>query len=220
MSALDSDTLISTALKKLGNETITADAEVWIFTILDRLYEDFKWPFLEKIATGNLTASQSSVALPSDFQEPWDVDSFVVIDSNGAYHSLDFFTQYDQDLVVNPSLTGTPQVALINLQAMTWRPYPLPATSYTYQVRYKYKPATDVYDGSYANFTPVFPNDKILIQSLFVEGLQHEDDDRYVPELQILQQMIKQYKGKFNRMPNKRQKVRFSPRFGNPQSFR
>ena len=220
MSALDSDTLISTALKKLGNETITADAEVWIFNILDRLYEDFKWPFLEKIATGNLIASQSSVSLPSDFQEPWDVDSFVLVDSNGAYHKLDFITQYDQDLFANPALTGCPQVALINLQAMTWRPYPLPATSYSYQVRYKYKPVTDAYTGSYANFTPVFPNDKIIIQSLFVEGLQHEDDDRYVPEMQILQAMIKQYKGKFNRMPSKKQKVRFSPRFGNPQSFR
>jgi hypothetical protein len=220
LSALDSDTLIATALKKLGNETITTDAEIWIFNILDRLYEDFKWPFLEKLATGNLIASQSSVTLPTDFDEPWDVDSFLVIDSSGAYHSLDFATQYDQDLFVNPSLTGTPQTALINLQAMTWRPYPLPDTSYSYQIRYKYKPATDAYTGTYANFTPVFPNDQILIQAIYVEGLQHEDDDRYVPEMQILQQMIARYKGKFNRQPNKRQKVRFSSRFGNPQSFR
>jgi|SRR5690242_5677675 len=220
MGALDSDTIISTALKKVGNETITTDAQVWIYNILARLYEDFKWPFLEKIATGNLTASQSAVTLPADFDAPWDDDSFVVINSTGGYSPLIFSTQHDQDFLINPSLTGTPQRALINLQAMTWRPYPLPDTSYTWQVRYKYKPSTEIYDGSYANFTPVFPNDQILVQALFVESLQHEDDDRYTTEMKVLAGMIAQYKAKFNLQANKLQRVRLSSKFTTPSSFR
>jgi len=217
MSALDSDTLISTALKKLGNETITTDAEVWLLNVLDRLYEDYKWPFLEKIATGNLTPSQSSVDLPADFDCPWDNDSFQVIDSSGAHIPLTFTTQYGQDLITSPSTTGTPQAALINLQSMTWRPYPLPNTSYTYQVRYKYKPERI---DPYATFTPVFPNDQIVIQALFVEGLQHEDDDRYPTELGILQKMVMNYQGKFNKQAQKSPRMRFSRRFTTPIVYR
>lgn len=218
MSSLDSDTLISQALKRLGNETLTADAEVWIYTILERLYEDFKWPFLEKLATGSLTPSQSSVALPTDYSMPWDVDSFQVIDSTGCHHSLNFFTQYDQDLITNPGITGTPRDALIDLNAMTWRPFPLPSTSYTWQIRYLYLP--DPRPGSYVNFTPVFPNDQIIIQSLFVYGLQHEDDDRYPMEMKVLEGMVDRYRGTFNSAPNKRQQVRLSRRFSNTQSYR
>jgi hypothetical protein len=218
VARLDSDTLITQALKRLGNETLTEDAQVWIYTILERLYEDYKWPFLEKVATGVLTPSQTSVNLPSDYSMPWDVDSFVVIDSNGGYHALNFFSQYDQDLIVKPSTTGTPRDALLDLNAMTWRPFPLPNTNYTWQVRYLYLP--DPRPDTYANFTPVFPNDAIIIQALFVYGLQHEDDDRYAMEMKVLQGMISRFQGTFNSAPNKRQQVRLSRRFGQPQNFR
>lgn len=218
MSRLDSDTLISQALKRLGNETLTDDAQVWIYTILERLYEDYKWPFLEKVATGSLTPSQSSVPLPSDYSMPWDVDSFQVIDSTNRHHALAFFTQYDQDLVTNPGLTGTPREALLDLNAMTWRPFPLPNTGYTWQVRYLYLP--DPRPDTYANFTPVFPNDQIIIQALFVYGLQHEDDDRYPMEMKVLDSMVDRFRGTFNLTPNKRQQTRLSRRFATPNNFR
>lgn len=218
MSALSSDVLISTALKKLGNETLTEDAQVWLLNILDRLYEDFKWPFLEKLATGALTSGQSSVDLPTDFDSPWDVDSFVLIDSEGGQYPLAFNTQYDQDTITSPAVTGAPRTALINLRAMTWRPYPLPETAYTWQVRYRMKP--DERADTYVDFTPAFPNDQILIQALLVEGLQHEDDDRYPQELAILTQMVARYRGKFNAYPNRAKRVRYSSRFSNPTSFR
>jgi hypothetical protein len=218
MSALSSDELISTALKKLGNETLTEDAQVWICNILDRLYEDVKWPFLEKTATGALTSGQSSVDLPTDFDSPWDVDSFVLIDSEGGQYPLAFNTQYDQDLITAPSITGSPRTALINLRTMTWRPYPLPETAYTWQVRYRMKP--DERAATYVDFTPAFPNDQILIQALFVEGLQHEDDDRYPQELAILTQMVARYRGKFNIYPNRAKQVRFASRFSTPTSYR
>jgi hypothetical protein len=155
--------------------------------------------------------------LPTDFDSPWDENSFVLIDSNGGYIPLDFSTSYDQDLISNPAITGTPQTALVNLESMTWRPYPLPGTGYTWQVRYKYKPTRVA---SYANHTPVFPNDQIIIQALFVDGLQHEDDDRYVREMAVLTQMISRYKAKFNLQPQKKSRVRFSPRFSTPTNFR
>ena len=218
MSTLDSDTLISQALKRLGNETLTEDAQVWIYTILERLYEDNKWPFLEKLATGSLTPSQSSVNLPADYNMAWDMDSFQVINTAGAHISLKFFTQYDQDLLVNPGLTGTPRNALLDLNTRTWRPFPLPDTAYSYQIRYQYTP--DPRPGTYVNFTPVFPNDQIIIQALFVYGLQHEDDDRYPMEMKVLDAMVDRYRGTFNSDPNKRPQVRLSRRFSNTQSYR
>lgn len=217
MSALDSDELISQALKRVGNEVITADAQVWIYNVLDRLYEDFSWPFLEKLTTGNLTSGQSSVSLPADFDSPWDKNSFVLIDSNGGYHALAFATGYDQDFLANPATTGTPSQALIDLGAETWRPYPLPDTAYTWQIRYKKKVTRP---GTYATFTPEFPNDDIIIQALFVTALQHEDDDRYVPENQMLRQMIARYKAKFNLQAQRSPKVRLASRFSAPVNFR
>jgi hypothetical protein len=215
MSQATSTSLISQALKKLGNETLADDADLWLANILDRLYEDHKWPFLEKVETGAVAISDSSIDLPSDFDSPWDVNSFKLRDSDGNEYPLAFATQYDQDNLISPSGTGAPQHALINLEDMTWRPYPLAAEAYTYVIRYRYKPTRDT-----GIYTPVFPNDAILVQALFVDGLQHEDDDRYPVEMARLEKMIRAYKGKFNRQPLKSQKLRLSSRFRNPGSFR
>lgn len=217
MSALDSDELISVALKKVGNETLADDAKIWLANILDRLYEDFKFPFLEDTAQGALTSGQSSVTLPADFFEPWDVNSFMLIGSDGGQYPLSFNTQYDQDNILAPSVSGGPRTALIDLAAMTWRPYPLPEQAYTWNIRYRKKPVRD--DGA-TPYTPLFPNDQLLIQALFVEALDHEDDDRYPMQLGLLHKMVKLYQGTFNKMPNKSQTTRLSSKFGTPQSFR
>ena len=215
MSALTSTDIVSQALSRLGNETLTTTANIWLLNLLDRLYEDLSWPFLEKVATGSLAIEQSSVTLPSDFDSPLSHDSFVLIDENGNNHPLKFNTGYDQDLLANPSLTGEPITAILDLNAMTWRPYPLASQTYTYQIRYKFKPSR-----SDVEFTPDFPNDDILIQGVYVRGLQHEDDDRYVTENQELLRMISVYKAKFNKQPMRSQRVLFSRKFGTPTNFR
>lgn len=215
MGALTSDTIISQALGRLGNETLTLTAGIWLLNLLDRLYEDFSWPFLEKVATGSLAIDQTSVTLPSDFDSPLSHDSFVLTDTNGNNHSLRFNTGYDQDLISNPSLGGEPIRAIIDLNAMTWRPYPLASQIYTWQIRYKFKPTRGV-----DTFTPDFPNDDIMIQGVYVRGLQHEDDDRYVPENQELLRMISVYKAKFNKQPMRSQRVLLSSKFSTPIVFR
>lgn len=217
MSALTSDTIITRVLKMGGNETITTEAQYWLLDILDRLYEDFHWPFLEKVATGSVASGATSIALPADFDSFWDENSLVLVTSSGGQYPLALVTGYDQDWVTSPGITGAPETALVNLNARTWRPYPLPEQTYTYQLRYKHKPTRA---DPYANFTPTFPNDAILIQALFVRVLQFEDDDRYAPESQVLASMVSQYKAKFNKQPQRAKKVRFSSRFKTPSSFR
>lgn len=212
MSAQNSDTLISNALTRLGNPTLTTEAQTWILNILDRFYEDFRWPFLEKMFISSIAASQSAIALPADFDEPWDNDSFVLIDpTSGAYQYLQPIMQFNFDALSNPVSTASPpKFALIDGNAKTWTPYPLAAKTYTLHLRYKYKP---VRPGSYSNFTPAFPNDQLIEQAIFVTGLQREDDERYQVELAVLKQMMGQYKAKFNRNPHKNVAVRLSNKF-------
>jgi hypothetical protein len=215
MSALTSTVIIAQALGRLGNDSLTTEAGIWLLNALDRLYEDFAWPFLETTATGALTEGQSSVNLPADFDSPVSHNSFGVIDENGMHHALSFNTGFDQDQLVNPALDGTPQTALINLDTMTWRPYPLPEKAYTWQVRYKKKIARPT-----EPFTADFPNDDILIQAVYVRGLQYEDDDRFTAENTELQRMIAIYKRKFNLQPQKQLRILLSRKFSTPTNFR
>jgi hypothetical protein len=215
MGALTSTTIIDQALGRLGNDSLTVEAGIWLLNALDRLYEDFQWPFLETTATGALTEGQSSVNLPADFDSPVSHNSFGVIDENGIHHALSFNTGFDQDQLVNPDLDGTPERAFVNLDAMTWRPYPLPNKAYTWQVRYKKKIAR-----SDVAFTPDFPNDDILIQAVYVRGLQYEDDDRFAAENTELQRMVALYKRKFNLQAQKSQRVLLSRKFSTPTNFR
>jgi hypothetical protein len=215
VGALTSTVIVSQALGRLGNDSLTVEAGIWLLNALDRLYEDFQWPFLETTATGALTEGQSSVNLPADFDSPVSHNSFLVIDEDNVYHALDFNTAYEQDLLVNPALDGPPQKAIVNLDDMTWRPYPLPEKAYTWQVRYKKKISR-----SDVEFTPDFPNDDILIQAVYVRGLQYEDDDRFVAENTELAKMVALYKRKFNLQPQKQKRILLSRRFSTPTNFR
>jgi hypothetical protein len=215
MGALTSTVIIEQALGRLGNDSLTVEADIWLLNALDRLYEDFAWPFLETTATGSLIAGQSSVNLPADFDSPVSHNSFGVIDENGIHKALVFNTGFDQDQIVDPALDGTPQKALVNLDTMTWRPYPLPEKAYTWQIRYKKKISR-----SDIEFTPDFPNDDILIQAVYVRGLQYEDDDRFDGENKELQRMVAMYKRKFNLQPQKSQRVLLSRKFTTPTNFR
>ncbi len=215
MGALTSTVIVSQALGRLGNDSLTTEAGIWLLNSLDRLYEDFAWPFLEKTTTGTLTIGASSVALPTDFDSPWSHDSFVLIDEFNNNLALQFNTGYDQDLLAKPSLTGRPLRAIVDLDAKTWRPYPLSDQAYSWQIRYKKKVARGT-----EPFTPDFPNDDILIQAVYVRGLQYEDDDRFAAENTELQRMIAMYKRKFNLQSLKSQRVLLSRKFSTPTNFR
>ena len=215
MGALTSTVIVSQALGRLGNDSLTVEAGIWLLNALDRLYEDFQWPFLEVTATGTLTIGGTSVALPTDFDSPVSMNSLVLIDSNSNYHSLVFNTGFDQDMIAKPSLEGEPRYAILDIVNQTWRPYPISTQAYSWQLRYKKQIARPT-----EPFTPTFPNDDILIQAVYVRGLQYEDDDSFFNENKELQRMIALYKRKFNLQAQRKQKVLLSRRFSTPINFR
>lgn len=212
MSSNGSYKLIEIALRQIGNETLTEDCYEWLPNILSRLYEDHSWPFLEKLSTGTIGASVATKALPADFDELFDVNSLKLIDQeSGAEIPLIPIMAFDHDMLINPSQTGTPKNVLLDLAAMEWTPFPLANKTYGYSLRYKYKPDRPV--DITANYTPVWPNDQILIQAIKVQAFEHEDDDRMEKNLMILKSMIADYKAKFNRQPQKNKQARFGPSF-------
>lgn len=215
-SSLTRNQLVDLALATVGNTTLTAEAYTWLNNIVDRFCLDYKFSFLEKLKTGTLAANASSVGLPSDFGDVWDRHSFVLTDSNGGRIQPEIFSPEDYDLLASTTTTGTPSLVVFDLKALTWTVWPVPAVSYTYSLRYRYKPArisTDV--------VVEFPNDDLLVQALIIKGLQYEDDERYTTELVILQNMITRFVGGFNKSPIKRPQIRLNAnRFQTPQSFR
>jgi len=197
--------IISDALKLLGNETIDTEAQVWLNNILARLYEDFRWPFQEKSASGTVTAGASAIALPVDFLDFWDRNGLRIQDSSGNLFRVVPLQADDFDLIRQPSESGRPEKARIDLAEMEWQPYPTPDIAYTWLLRYK-KSFTEITDFS-ASID--FPNDTLLTQALFVRGLQFEDDDRYSVELGVLEAMTKRFRRGYNVSPTKGTAMRF-----------
>ncbi len=199
-TARTANEIISDALKQIGNETLTTNAQVWLNNFLDRMYEDLKWPFQEESASGSVTEGASTVNLPADFIDFWDRNGLRLQDSDGNQFRVVPRSADDFDMLVQPTTPGTPEIALVNFADLTWQPYPAPDQTYTWLLRYKKKPAR------ITNFDAVispFSNDELLFQAVFVKGLQFEDDDRYVPESLVLEKMIKMYKRGFNLSPTK-----------------
>jgi len=218
MSSRTPNEIISDALKLLGNETLTNEAEVWLNNILDRLYEDYRWPFQEKSVTGSVPAGATSINLPDDFVDFWDRNGLRLVDDNNNISRIVPIQADTFDLIVQPTVVGAPEFARIDLATMTWQPYPTPDVTYSYRLRYKKRPdrITD-----FDSDVIVFPNDAVLTQAVFVRGLQQEDDDRYSAELGILQNMIKAYRRGYNVSPTKGTTIRFqSQTFKGIDSFR
>lgn len=218
MSSRTPNQIISDALKLLGNETLTDEAEVWLNNSLDRLYEDYRWPFQEKSASGSLLAGDTSIALPTDFVDFWDRNGLRYQDDDGNIARIIPLQADVFDLRVTGSTVGAPQFAKVDLALMTWQPDPTPDANYTWLLRYKKRPLriTDFAAGTIA-----FPNDTILTQAVFVRGLQFEDDDRYPTEMGVLDMMIKKYRRGYNVSPTKGTTVRFqSQTFKGIDSFR
>ncbi len=199
-SARTANEIISSVLKRVGNETISVEAQYAFADIVTRLCEDYRWPFLRATATGSITAGDDSVALPATFGDLWSKFSAKLVDStSGQFIPLKSMSVEEYDTLEDPDGEGQPTHIIIDFSDLTFRVYPLPAQTYTYAIIYRTIPARiSDYDAAVS-----FPNDQLLSQLLFVWALQFEDDDRYMVELQVADAMLKRYLKRFNVSPTK-----------------
>lgn len=208
-TTLTRNQLVTYAGRRAGNESLTTSANDWLANIVDTLSQNYKWPEFQKTSTGTITnpgAGQTvTTSLPADFGDLWDVHSLIVIDSNGNQQPLTPQPPEWYDLLTNPATLGKPLYVVFNLNTLTWKPYPTPETSYAYQMRYRIKPTRLETDT-----TIPFASDDIFIQALYVQILQHEDDERYMQEQAVLDRMISRYLGGFNKSPIKSRTVRLN----------
>ena len=183
-TVLTRDSLISHAMRLAGNEDVTTFAQDWLNNTIDTLGQMFRWPELEKEATGSITVGVSSTVLPADFGNLWNRLALSLTISN-ASHVLEPLTRNEYNALGDRTLQGIPKYVLFDLNAKTWVTFPLPNATYTWLLIYHIKPARLSSDVVIS-----FGSDEIFIQALYIRILQYEDDARYKEEFQILLQMI------------------------------
>ena len=217
-SARTGNQIISAALKRIGNETISAEAQVELNNVLDRLYVDFRWPFLKSFATGSILQGATSTALPSDFVDLWDRQSLSIIDvETGGKVPITTWAQQEYDLYNSPQSQGESMMVLVNYNTLTFRLSPLPNQNYTYELVYRAKPAR------VTNFDVVvnFPNDMLLEQYIFAWACSFEDDERAMQEMQTAERLMRQFLKGHNLSTGKNNKVALVPtRFSPMGNFR
>ena len=218
--------IIDLALRRIGNTTIVEDAQAELNNILDRLYADFKWPFLKQTATGTVAAGDSEIALPSDFIDLWDRQSFhltqapVPTNGSAAWWPVTTISQQELDAIWYRDFTtppddstcwGAPGRVLIDYNNLTFTLYPWPNRAYDYEI---------VYRAKYVQITnfdlPVnFPNEALLTQLLFAWACQFEDDERAMQEMALGEKLLRQFLKSFNQGTGKNNRMMLQPtRFG------
>lgn len=200
-SARTANQIITSVLKRIGNETITTEAQQALADIVTRLCEDYRWPFLKKTQTGTIAAGATSTALPSDFADFWSEYSVHLVDPDtGTHIPLRTVSQAEYDTYTEPDVAGQASRVVVDWNARTWTTYPLPHKTYNYKLVYKYVPAR------ITNFDTTidgFPADAVLAQYLFAWACDYEDDDRAAAELQKAQLLCRQYLKRYNISPAK-----------------
>lgn len=191
--------IINLALNRAGNPTITADAQVELQLIINRLNEDFWWPHLHTTITGSVTPGQATVSLPADYIDVWNKYGIRLTDVNGNVRTLVLKSEEFRLRTALDTVSGTPEFAVIDDSLQIWRPLPVPEQAYTYQLVYRRLPA------QISNFDAVvdFPNDALLVQLLFVWALQREDDARFAEQMIVADNMLKRFIRRYNASPNK-----------------
>lgn len=214
MSQSTASVIIQNGLKRAGNPSIEVEMRTYLNDFLDRLYEDRKWEFLEKSTSGTAAIGATAISLPTDFVDIWDEHGLRVEDADGKLIPLTIISQDEFDTILDPDDTAElPLVAVFNLNAMTWQPWPVPTTAVTWHLRYRYKPSRI---SDFDNEKPVFPNDMILEQYVFAYALQWEDDDRAPAELNRLVGLIDAFKQGKNISHLKPKRMALSPKVFKP----
>lgn len=186
--------LITYAGQKAGNEAIPVlTLKDWLNNIIDSLGRAVKWPEFQKIASATLASAGSTFNLPADYEDLWDENSLRL---ETATTSTTLIIRDPEWRSLCLGLTGAPKWAIIDMVNRVVTVYPAADQSYTYKLLYRMKPSRLATDA-----TIPFGNDDIFIQSLYVQILQYESDDRYTAEAAILTKLIEAYLDIYNTGP-------------------
>lgn len=145
-------------LKTLIQNYVENDETTFVNTLNDiietaeeRLFQLIQFDFFRKNVTGSLTAGNTYLTAPSDFQMAF---SLAVIDSDGAYYYLDkkhpsFMREYDTD-PTDTNARGMPkyyadfdkELSSASDNGSTLIVAPVPDANYSVELHYLYQPSS------------------------------------------------------------------------------
>lgn len=210
MSINSGAVIISEALEKAGNPSLSTRAQTWLAAGLDSLYAAWSWPFLQQSYQFTL-AQGASTLLVATTQPNLRVYNCLraQLAKNGAYVcDPDLYSPEEVPGPMDPTLntlpTGRPQCFVVDpasVDGMTFKPFPKPDQSYTLQLTLQAVAKADVTPASIG--TPKYPSDETLIQLVVCEAFWHMDDERFTAAEGKFQQLVAKDRAKYGRTANR-----------------
>jgi len=115
--------------------TFVNDLPTFIKEAEERILE---LPVFRKNVTGTATASNTYLSTPTDFLAPYSL----AVSSSGSYSYLLFkHVSFIRDYTPNPTTTGLPKYYAL-FDDTTFLLGPAPDSNYTFELHYKYRPAS------------------------------------------------------------------------------
>ncbi len=184
--------------------TFVATLDDFIKNTEERIFELVQFDFFRKNVTGSLTAANTYLTAPSDYQTSF---SLAIIDGNGDYHYLDkkhpsFMREYSVD-PTDSTLRGLPkyygdfdkEISTASDNGCTLIVSPVPDQNYDVELHYLYKPNSLVTDttGTWlsSNARNALLYGSLVESYIFMKG---END--------LLQQYEQRFAGEINRLKN------------------
>jgi hypothetical protein len=171
-------------------------------TLLNLLYENYSWRFLESLATITLTAGSQTFTLPADYLR---VKTFTIVRSdlnatNPPNTPIAWMEMEDYQNLQSPLTTGIPQVFTslrrftnFGNPGVTGYLYPVPNITYSARMFYLYKPAFDIGDSTVLEFSDQYTLIDLLTNELLGLGYNNNVQTKnYDPKL--LEKTIARYR--------------------------
>ena len=118
--------------------TFVSDLDTFIQEAEERILKTVELPVFRKNVTGSATAGNTYLSMPSDFLAPY---SLAVISSNVYTYLLLKHVSFIRDYTPNPATTGLPKY-YAQFDDTTFMLGPTPDTTYSFELHYKYRPAS------------------------------------------------------------------------------
>lgn len=223
MGALTRAELVDEGTNLAGNSSLTTRANTWFNAWLRSQYRAWPWPFLQKRVSGVPLASASSSLLLGvgsggvalEIQRIIDPVQIHKADYSGRglvriRQSSGSVIQNWDESTNNPATNlGMPQVLKVVTDTVWGRwvlyPWPIPDVAYLLSFDYFEQPA-DMVQGSVGDvLVPIYPNDRTMIQAVYVDALKYEsageDSSSYRAELEVLAAMVRDDRLKYGEVP-------------------
>lgn len=118
--------------------TFVNDLPTFIKEAEERILKNVELPVFRKNVTGTATASNTYLSTPTDFLAPYSL----AVSSSGSYSYLLFkHVSFIRDYTPNPTTTGLPKYYAL-FDDTTFLLGPTPDSNYTFELHYKYRPAS------------------------------------------------------------------------------